>query len=512
MPVRFTDEEIELMEKKYNSTIKLLSDYDIEIEDKFNIQDYSDPSLVGAYRAANEVKIKRETQDRILTEMKEKYRGFANNDDSSIISSSFKVEDTEEARQYNENLYRAYLNNPDQFIFAKIDGILQIRADAVNGLNDNFFDNAIFYRNNFEAIEDAEKIANIIETNPNITKELKETLPSLKTFLDVLTYPKKIATKYESLDKIVFPFISEVKARKLIDNGFLEDVENKQITDRVKVAAEPPAEQPSEYFKKVERNGADLHSKKEFLARVIAVKTQNNKEKIVDIDKFATKKEQGVHISTLDEFDSLKARLVTNAARDTYSFIWQDEFQRIRKDNLPFSIDRIQDEHKGGFFERIRKTTSPQYKNMIQALREFNDPNSPNYLNYNHLKSKAQEYIVHKESQGYGRNKQYRGTSLARKNLADAILRIKDSHDKILNETRQSYYPKELDLENKELDKPIFNPTADLDESNDFIINNELINRVPAVNPEDVDINNNNIENDNNIIENDVNDNEIHLE
>lgn len=51
---------------------------------------------------------------------------------------------------------------------------------------------------------------------------------------------------------------------------------------------------------------------------------------------------------------------------------------------------------KGGFFERLFRTTSQEYKNFDHAFKEYNDLNSSNYGNKDYLKNAAIAYMRYK--------------------------------------------------------------------------------------------------------------------
>jgi hypothetical protein len=91
--------------------------------------------------------------------------------------------------------------------------------------------------------------------------------------------------------------------------------------------------------------------------------------------------------------------LINDAYEKEYSRVWQKHLS-ANYNKEPFDLERIKNANKGGFFERMFNTTSPEYKRFIKALEDYNDPKSENYLNKDDLKDKASAYFDYKTSDG----------------------------------------------------------------------------------------------------------------
>ena len=59
-------------------------------------------------------------------------------------------------------------------------------------------------------------------------------------------------------------------------------------------------------------------------------------------------------------------------------------------------------------------STSKQYKRFLQAFKDYNDPNSPHYLDKENLKKKGDAYLNRKTKNGQIRVEDLKGTSKAR--------------------------------------------------------------------------------------------------
>ena len=63
-------------------------------------------------------------------------------------------------------------------------------------------------------------------------------------------------------------------------------------------------------------------------------------------------------------------------------------------------MENIENDMKGGFWARIFRKPSTQFKEYMTALKEYNDPASKNYLNKDNLKTKGEAYMTHVNRSG----------------------------------------------------------------------------------------------------------------
>ena len=60
----------------------------------------------------------------------------------------------------------------------------------------------------------------------------------------------------------------------------------------------------------------------------------------------------------------------------------------------------LREDNKGGFFERLFNTTSPQYNELLDAIDAFNDPKNKDYGNLTLVENAAKGYLAHKLPEG----------------------------------------------------------------------------------------------------------------
>jgi hypothetical protein len=133
-------------------------------------------------------------------------------------------------------------------------------------------------------------------------------------------------------------------------------------------------------------------------------------------------------------------------------------------------LERIKNANKGGIFERMFNTTSPEYKDFIKAFEEYNDPNSKNYLNKENLKEKSIAYFEYKTEKGISFSK-LNETEKNRLNLVGSVIRtlteMENNKEKVDAEIFNNLDPRVVEK------KPLLE--KDITEDN-FIDNNIEVN------------------------------------
>ena len=516
-----SEKEKEQIIKRYHELVKemnadLPSNIQIRENEKDLLKRINNPSEVTAYRIALEANAKRITQDRLLKDLKNKYP----NDVQTYgfeIARSFKVEDTPEAKAYNDSLYRAYIANPDKVAFARYSKVLNFDPKELLKLKDNKGAIAEFYRNNPTLCEDALTIGKFIQNNPNVLDEAKENRNAIDMMGTALGYPATLcnATTYDAL---ACPDLTREQGKALSLNYLLHA--SPDINVAVDIAALRKIDaSPAELFEEMEiREHIENPNNKDMMFRIEPIK-YTFEQKTDDINLDDIKYDPLTHTApcSLDEYlynkdnpeignaygvdikervPSFEIKTFTEGTRKEVAQEWGRRL--FRKIGLQGEINdkTLENKYKGNIFERIGNKTSREYKNLLQAMKDYHDPHSDNYLNDNHLNSRAQAYINHKFSQGYvapgadvGENqKALDGISLDRFNLAISVL--------------------ELSKEKNDILKTVTNNAVNQLGFNDPVVENDnnIIQQDPNfVNDIANDVNlEANVEKDNNIIDNEI--------
>jgi hypothetical protein len=158
--------------------------------------------------------------------------------------------------------------------------------------------------------------------------------------------------------------------------------------------------------------------------------------------------------------------LINDAYEKEYSRVWQKHLS-ANYNKEPFDLERIKNANKGGFFERMFNTTSPEYKRFIKALEDYNDPKSENYLNKDDLKDKASAYFDYKTRDGVSFSK-LNETERNRLALAASVVRtiteMENEKEKVDAEIFGNLEPSEIEKE----------PLLDKDVVEDNFIDNNI--------------------------------------
>ena len=166
------------------------------------------------------------------------------------------------------------------------------------------------------------------------------------------------------------------------------------------------------------------------------------------------------------------------------------------------TFDKAIEDNKAGWWEKLWRRTSPEYKALIRAINEYKDPTSNNYGNTNILEATTKAYLAHKlpsyngqdDNPNYEEARNLNSKSRSRVDFAKSILEsIKDTrrtdavNDKIddaneylvndqadfQNKIQESFIEKENVNENEintniEKDIIIEEENNDLENSNDI--------------------------------------------
>ena len=377
------------------------------------------PSTIASYRIAQEMKAMKEKQSEVYNSLFSNVN-LRNPDDEKWLVHAIKVEDTPQARMYNQTVLKDYQENPDKlkaYLFKKVTTFNPVKLMTLKDDKGKMLE---FYLNNHEVVD----LANVLSETDNESiiadqgEEFKKTIKEISEPLSVIGYPAKIAKDALNVDYYAMPeldnnqnhwvIVRAERANKEFSpyvRDMLEEKEGNDLTCR-----------PSEYFTKI-KDVCRIKMNNEFISRYHAIEEQHDEVEIADFSDVIKNRNENIDYIARNDSEFNKARFVNKYYMDKYNASWKETFQNVRKDNKPFDIERIKDQHKGGWFERLRGKTSKEYKNFIKALEDYNDPNSEHYLDKGYLKLKGDMYLKHKFKDKEVDLSKLSGTSLKRSKL-----------------------------------------------------------------------------------------------
>lgn len=354
--------------------------YDIELEKKLD-----DPKTVAIYRIGQEIKEIKAKQKAIQAELENKYGASkeAKNAMSRSLFYAFKVEDTDEAKKYNEKLYRDYLEDPNKVAYQRYSKILDINPLDVYNLQDDKQKLAEYFLDTYPLCEEAYVFDGVIN-NGKPTPEMKNACKSMKKPLEVISYPRDILRNAHDLDYFAFPKMTVEQSAIIQNQGgeFMLNISPTLKSCLDNAISEETMDKPFNYFGKFAIHGINLEKGMLLKYKPVQRVEANGQVKYEEVsyDKLFKNNNGDVIVQKRTEEEIFQIKCMNKAFQAQYMKKWDKVFQQKSHTIGEFDMAAIEDRHKGGIMERyILHSTSQEYKNMIQAIKDIHDPNSPKY-------------------------------------------------------------------------------------------------------------------------------------
>ena len=439
------------------------------------------PRIRECYEIAHQMDAMKQTQNQILDNYVSK-TPLHDSDDRKWLICSIKAENTPEAKAYNDKLYKEYQSNPDMLKATLFRKALTFNPQKLMDCYDKNVDLLKLYKEEHEAIDLADVLANSTGAPfyEGLNEEFVQGIEQMSETLNVIATPKHLALEALTDDFYAMPEVNKKQANAVVLGA---DKNNKDFSKYVRDTLESTAgndltTKPRAYFKYLSERHYDVDSN--FLTTYVARQSNNIVMETADFSD-VMEDPNNYEVYRRSSNESFAMRTVNKEYQAAYQKAWMLSFNRNNdiKDNVP--LNETLGKHKGGFFEKMFNTTSKEYREFEKALQDYNNPNSPNYLNERNLRRKGNAYLGTKTKNGVLDWDNLSGTSKKRVGLVERTLGVLDmnhiieeSVDREYNETlnikvKQSFL-KEEDLSDVSIDS---NMNKSLD--NNKIINNNNI-------------------------------------
>ena len=444
--------------------------------DKNILKRLNDPKEVALYRIGNEMKQVEEKQDKIRADLEArfgKYSGTKTNPFARNFSYYLRVDDTEEARKYNEKLYDDYLHHPDRLAYVRYKDVLKINPKEILECKNDKAKLAEYYKKNYSALKDGFAFGSCFN-RVDSTQGMKDGFEAIKDQLNYMgRIEKEVVYVGASYDHFAMPKITKEQGQILADNAgefIVSDQGNTTFVPYVQTQLEKGSGDIFTLFENMEKKGAELGEGSIVKYKPISKDKYNGYEKEVDIgyilendpENADPKVDYKVKTRTDDEIKRIQ--LMTSDASYIYANEWRKRFQQKTSLDGSFDPKRYESRLQRGFFSRMFTSDSRQYQLLMKQLKDFNDPNSKDYLNEDKLREAANNYRGRKANQGF--TGQGKSLDDRRMKFADDIIatcdQCKEEKDKIFKEIDSEmfhgYPPKKVpflsseDVEEKEYD------------------------------------------------------------
>ncbi|MBR4496168.1 MAG: hypothetical protein IKP12_03455 [Acholeplasmatales bacterium] len=411
---------------KYLPDDKKLS-YDENLEKRLN-----DPKEVIYFNTLNEISNRISKQEKIFQNLIKKFGSIPS--DKNIMPRSFiyglKPEDNEKSRKYNEKLYKLYLEDPDKVLYQRYKRILDFDPSILLKIKDDKQKILDFYLENQALCEDAFVVSStltdsFVHLNPNLRKIVKY----ISKEVESLSHPLMVYKWNRGETYMTFPYNMTKEQALLIAEG-----------NPLYLSKENPLKE--KFYPKIDENAANLNGlagleKIEangieigpgFFTKYKAFKFDDKKNENVEISlEDAVKlKEKGVEVEIKERTkeERFEINKINRAYEKEFNNIFKKRFAN-NYDKKEFDLNRLVFKNRGSFIERFFRRTSREYREFIKTFKDYNDPNSKDYLNEERLREKAKLYYDYKLPQGI----YYKGDLVGRGRLkfVSAVIKTIDS-------------------------------------------------------------------------------------
>ena len=448
----FTKEEIKTIVERHKFLVEDMNKYLPEGQklsiDKDLEKKLQDPKLARMYRLGTEIKESTIKQKEIYEGLRKKY-GEEKKIDGFYIFDSFRTGNSEEDKIYNEQLFRNYKDNPEKYAFEQFNKVVNTSGKELYDLGNDPIKQAEYYLNNRQKCNAANSLKTAIssEKNQNLfTDTYKKYAKSIGSVAKLIYQPKEACKKYDSIDKLAFPQLNEKQAKALDDVSYGFKInENEDIHRGIKNAQyhwDDAEVSPKETMDKLkEKTGVDLSNNEKLVSDTIFY---NDKGEVMDVNemfnKYLDNEKFGHSAIITDPNEKGNISFITNNFKNAYMNNWRASFnKKMGANGNKIDVKGIEEKNKGSFLNRLFRRESKEYKAMMNAFKEYNDPKSKNYLNKENLDTKTQAYVNHKNAKG----QELTGQDKIRMDFAKNILDTSKESDKIFHQTENQFVVKE---------------------------------------------------------------------
>ena len=317
--------------------------------DKNLLKKLNDPKEVALYRIGNEMKQVEEKQDKIREDLEArfgKYTGTRTNPFARNFSYYLRVDDTEEARKYNEKLYDDYLHHPDRLAYIRYKDVLKINPKEILECKNDKAKLAEYYKKNYSALKDGFAFGSCFN-RVDSSQGMKDGFEAIKDQLNYMgRIEKEVVTIGASYDHFAMPKITKEQGQILADHAgefIVSDQGNTTFVPYIQTQLEKGSGDIFTLFENMEKKGAELGEGSIVKYKPISKDKYNGYEKEVDIgyilendpENADPKVDYKVKARTDDEIKRIQ--LMISDASYIYANEWRNRFQQ--KTSIAGSFD-----------------------------------------------------------------------------------------------------------------------------------------------------------------------------
>ena len=553
-----TEEQKRELRRKYIENVRTANQYlsngnkiklDMDAFDK----KLNDPKMQRLYLKGQELYHKYLEKQRISGEIFESMSGEKipgkTYDLNRLIHSEIIPSDDPEARAYNEQKIRNYILHPEAETERRYRELLNLDISDVAKFSSsedlkNFFID--FYEKNAAAIDLANETKLILShCNPK-TPALEQYVKQIGANFEVLANIQDIATSIKGEEFFTFPdSLTEEQYEELfgssnylIEQGDVAEANKTKITHSM--AMEPIEKDFKNFFATCRQNNIDFSNGASLCGLVATDTTTGNRiqftryasieawkrehpdreqnlvrrDSVVDIDLnidtleptilSAEEVNQIKQITTVDHTleegyanpempEKFKEPVIERAKRDVlYNYALDNNLNL--GDIAHKGIYGVADSYKGNWKERFFNTTSHQYKNFKENLKNFENPNNASYNRPQPVADSARNYLAHKGVTTVEEARRLPPPSDKRALLCLSVIKTFDEQYGLTHRP-------EVQQQQNEVENNNIVPEVQQQQQNEVENNNNIVREQAIQNPHEVD----DLFNDDESVDNDMN-------
>ncbi len=378
---------------------------------KFNKR-LDDEKMVARYRLTKEIEEIKAAKKTAFEEARREVFGENGMKDmkDDLLSRSIvflcKHDGSPESKQYNKELLESYKNDPINFTRNRLRNILKFDVTPLVEAKDDIVKQLEFFKDNMGVSIECQDFgsASIFEDkNLSASPLYIDVTKNIREIIEATNYPDMTLPESNSLEFFAFPELDKATNEELSRNikkvfpGINKNDPKYGVTSK-RGESFALRESPYILYNKFKEKGLTVDKNVFLKYKAIETNPQTKETKEVALHQFLDGKANvTVQERTPDEINRILG--LTKNYDDKLHNIFINKFNnKTHKDS--YNYNNLEKESKGGFFDKIFRKPSNQFKAYMSALKDYNDPNSKDYLNKSRLTKAGNEYIKHVERHG----------------------------------------------------------------------------------------------------------------
>ena len=448
MPYKFTEEEKEEIRRKYRENIRIINSYinpdgsrkqfEVKLDMDGLNKKLNDPDYAYFHKKSIEVVQKEAKKKEIQDRLDKKFAYLKDKDHPEryvmqrFMHDELIPSDDPVAEAYNEEKIKMYCLHPEAVAQRKFQEMFNVNVKQLAEIAKNSDEDAkmVAWASNdvnmakaFEAFEAYGTLSKF--PKDMLTPEMKEYLDSVSRNYEVMIDTTEKLFKVKDVDLVLPAVINDNQENLLNLSSFGEDhpelaaLVSKKNPGPIGLTMPDSKEKFNAFFQGLAKTNIDLE--KDGALTEYYVENVGGKEKKVSVQKWINGKldgkpelkkmtpEQAAGFKKIFKIDYTKEEGYKEP--DFPEKFKEPPFKAVRNEiafryatkyNIPmYKVDEqgfnlVAESIKGSVKERLFNTTSRQYKNLIQTMKDYDNKNHVGYHDSMPVKLAANDYLIHK--------------------------------------------------------------------------------------------------------------------